>query len=250
MAKAQLEIRNPALDRAHPHFKGFRYASLGSHLDAIREPLARHGLMLTQTVGSENRYVTVTTVLAHTSGEWISSSVGMELAGNAKAQDLGAIVTYLRRYSIAAMALLTGDDDTDADEDRILRDEPKRPTAQSQNRDVFDPTPAKGKKAATAPAAAPANPSKPAHKWLPMGTDVVRVDRIVERGSDLYALLCQHATAGAAWVQANAEWAGKCTEGRNINLRWSQNPQGILIAQEVDDPPTFRNAAGELEIPY
>lgn len=241
VAKAQQEIRNPALDKAHPHFKGFKYASLGSHIDAIREPFARNGLMISQGVNSDDMRVSVTTLIAHTSGEWMSSTVGMTLAEKATAQTLGACVTYLRRYALAAMCLLTGDDDTDAEEDRETKVE--RPPVRASQRDVFDPTPVN---------AAPVAARPPAKSWPDDGRDVVIVEKIVPRG-ETNAVLCRHATQGACWVSVPVAGNMPLGVGDRIELSWKFNHKGdkpFAEAVEIGVPPTLKSIRKEQEIPF
>ena len=243
LAKAQMEVRNPSLDRAHPHFKGFRYASLGSHLDAIREPFAKHGLIVTQGVNSEGDRVSVTTQIAHTSGEWMRATVGITLAERAKAQDLGAAVTYLRRYAIASIAMLTGDDDTDADEDRAAKEPPRRePPRQESRRDVFDPTPV------AKPSAPASKGSMVAGKWGAKGADCVRPRKIAPRGDGVTAVLCDHAVHGSQWVAFPEAVAAAITEGSLIDIEWKWNDKGFY--ESAVATPVKRTKAGDIEIPF
>lgn len=254
MAKAQLEVRNPALDRAHPHFKGFRYASLGAHLDAIREPFARHGLIVTQGVESSDKGVSVTTMIAHGSGEWMRSSVGMDLPERATAQNLGAIVTYLRRYAIASIALLTGDDDTDADEDRIARaPQPAAKPAQAPAKPAAAPQPvAAPKPAATASALfattpvgdAPVKRGVALKPWGDAGADIVRVERIVDRDNGVSAVLCSHATEGQVWVSVPVHMIGAAKVGKTVDLAWAWNAAGFYEATRLSPAPTMSDMGG------
>ena len=120
LSKAQSEIKNPPLDSKNPHY-GNRYASLAAHLEAARTPLAKQELTLTQHLGYTDGRVCVTSLLSHSSGQWMRSTVAMPLWEKAKAQDLGSIVTYLRRYAIASLLMLTGEEDEDAEHDRNTR---------------------------------------------------------------------------------------------------------------------------------
>lgn len=249
LALAQSQTSNPALDRAHPHYKGFRYASLGSHLDAIRAPFAANGLIVTQGVTSEGNAVSVTTMIAHSSGEWMRSAVGMTLPEKATAQNLGAVVTYLRRYAIASMCLLTGDDDTDADEDREAR-QPARP----EPRPVVAAAPV-ARQAAPSKAAAerdalfgdrPVAPSRAAPSgWSPDGTEIVTMRKVVERDNGVRAVLCDHPTMGQSWVQFPAELAAAAVENRRCELAWEFNDNGnYMRAVEVRAAPKLAEMMG------
>jgi hypothetical protein len=54
--------------------------------------------------------VTVETVLMHSSGEWMSSVAAAPLS-KPDAQGVGSAITYLRRYSLAAIAGIAQEDD-------------------------------------------------------------------------------------------------------------------------------------------
>jgi hypothetical protein len=144
LSKANLEIRNAELDRVNPHFKN-RYATLGSILNAIRVPLAKHGVAPVQTVSMANGMVTVTTALIHSSGQAVEDTAMFPLPNNATVQQMGSAITYLRRYALAAIVGIVGDEDDDGEGDRSTRSEPRR--------EPFKPQAAQG---APAPAARPA----------------------------------------------------------------------------------------------
>lgn len=113
MVSALAELRNPFCDRANSHF-GQRYATLSAVLDQVRPVLAKHGLAVLQPVtNSQSGMLSVTTVILHTSGETIESTVSVPL--DARIQQIGAAITYLRRYSLSAMLGIVGEEDDDAE---------------------------------------------------------------------------------------------------------------------------------------
>src|SRR6185437_10617990 len=63
---------SPAVDEGG---KTFRYASLASGLEIIRKTLSKHGIAAVQTTAIDEaaELVKLTTVLAHSSGEWIAA---------------------------------------------------------------------------------------------------------------------------------------------------------------------------------
>src|SRR5437660_2987683 len=81
LAKAQTELTNPekslvATIRSPFPREGertFRYASLASGLDIVRKTLSQQDVAIIQTTRLEAGEVYLTTLLAHSSGEWISS---------------------------------------------------------------------------------------------------------------------------------------------------------------------------------
>jgi len=243
LAKAQAQIRNPALDAVNPHFKN-RYASLASHLDAIRAPLAAQGLAIVQSVETGDGQVAVVTTLIHASGEWMRSGVGMPLPERSTAQQLGSVVTYLRRYSLAAFCLIVGDTDDDADGDRRDREEPRRESAAA----LLDPTPKK----ATKPAPRADAPRKRG-AWEERGSDIVQIRRVVQRENGLVAVQASRADGATEWVQMTHAQSRSVSEGARIDLAWEWSPLGFYQATMMSSPPKasdFRDENGELMIPF
>jgi ERF superfamily len=125
LAKAQAELTNPekslvATIRSPFHREGdriFRYAPLSSGLDIVRKGLGRHEIATIQTtnIDKDAGLVRLTTVLAHSSGEWIASEWPVcPIADMASAQRMGAALTYARRYALFTLVGIAGEDDLDA----------------------------------------------------------------------------------------------------------------------------------------
>lgn len=94
----------------------YQYADLGSVLEAIRKPLSANGLAILQPVSTSADKVKVTTLLSHSSGEWISSSLVLtvEVNGNNPfIQSAGSAMTYGRRYGLSGLLSIA----TEADDD-------------------------------------------------------------------------------------------------------------------------------------
>lgn len=116
LSSAQGEMKPAAMASKNP-FLGNKYADLGEIIKAAVPALSKHGLSFCQPMENNGADVTVTTILMHETGEWISSSMtmpGEEKKGLSAAQSMGAIVTYMRRYSLASMIGMYADEDTDA----------------------------------------------------------------------------------------------------------------------------------------
>ncbi len=109
LSKAQGEMEGAAKDSTNPHFKS-KYADLASVWEACRKPLAKNGLAILQPVTADGQHVTVTTILAHSSGEWVSESLTMT-AQQATPQAVGSTITYGRRYGLSAMVGIAPEDD-------------------------------------------------------------------------------------------------------------------------------------------
>jgi hypothetical protein len=106
---AQKEINNASKDAKNPHYKS-SYASLGSVIEAVKDPLNKHGICVMQSLsdGSEGLYLT--TRLLHQSGQWIED-VAFTPLPKLDPQGVGSACTYLRRYSLAALLCITQEDD-------------------------------------------------------------------------------------------------------------------------------------------
>ena len=109
LAAAQGEIENANKNAANPHFRS-KYADLAEVLNTIRPVFAKHGLSLIQSPGFDGSMARVTTVLAHQSGGYMTSTASC-VPAKADAQGIGSATTYLRRYSAAAVAGIAQEDD-------------------------------------------------------------------------------------------------------------------------------------------
>lgn len=110
LSKAQGSIRNATKDAQNPHFKS-RYADLASIADACRDALSANGIAVLQIPFNDGQDVGVVTRLGHASGQWIEGRLKVAPA-KWDAQGLGSVITYCRRYCLAAMAgVAPGDDD-------------------------------------------------------------------------------------------------------------------------------------------
>lgn len=108
LAIAQGEISHAVKDSENPHFRN-KYADLASIWDAVRAPLSKAGLSVTQCPMSDGTRHWLRTTLLHKSGQWIASEC--PLIGGADMQKLGSALTYARRYALAAIAGVAQDDD-------------------------------------------------------------------------------------------------------------------------------------------
>lgn len=109
LAKAQGEIRNATKDSSNPHFKS-RYADLVSVVEACRPALVKQGIATVQMpTNMADGSVAVTTRLGF-KGEWLQSTIAAK-PSKFDAQGVGSVITYLRRYALAAMAGVAPEDD-------------------------------------------------------------------------------------------------------------------------------------------
>jgi hypothetical protein len=126
LAKAQTELSNPEKTavglisniRRGEDERTFRYAPLSMGLELVRKSLGGQQIAVLQTteIDRPSGTVNLTTVLMHTSGEWISSDWPVcQLSDASMPRRMGAALTYARRYSLFALVGIAGEDDTDLD---------------------------------------------------------------------------------------------------------------------------------------
>jgi ERF superfamily len=144
LARAQAELVNPEKSLAATiRSEGvggaeqtFRYAPLSSGLDIVRKTLGQHEIATVQTTSIDQTagMVSLTTVLAHASGEWIASDWPVcAVADTATPHRMGAALTYARRYALFTLVGIAGEDDLDAPDlttptNRTPRPEMPRPS--------------------------------------------------------------------------------------------------------------------------
>ena len=126
LAKAQAELTNPekslvATIRTDDPGRGversFRYAPLSSGLEIVRKTLSQHEVATVQTTALDQAagILCLTTVLAHSSGEWIASDWPVcAISETATPHRMGAALTYARRYALFTLVGIAGEDDIDA----------------------------------------------------------------------------------------------------------------------------------------
>ena len=113
MAKFQEEVKQPLKDKNNPFFKS-KYVPLENVVEAITDVAPKNGLSFVQwALNDENGRVGVATMLMHESGEWIKFDPVHMKADKETAQGAGALISYLKRYSLSAVFGITSDQDDD-----------------------------------------------------------------------------------------------------------------------------------------
>lgn len=116
LSKLQGEVQNLFKDKTGHNYK---YTDLASVLDMVRPLCAKYELSVSQLCCNDPASVDVMgveTVLMHSSGQYISSVLYMNVTigrGMSAAQAAGSVITYARRYALAAL-LGIAQTDTDA----------------------------------------------------------------------------------------------------------------------------------------
>lgn len=90
----------------------YNYSTLADVWAACRAPLSENGLAIVQTVIAKGQQITVSTLLAHAGGQWISEDLTMT-AGDEKPQSIGTAITYARRYALGAIVGVVSEEDDD-----------------------------------------------------------------------------------------------------------------------------------------
>jgi hypothetical protein len=130
LAKAQAVMPKAKMSGVNSRFadkatgKTGAYATLDDIRDAVKDTLTANGISYTQHPYSINGEVGVETMLIHSSGQWMRSRFGVPAAQH-NPQAYGSLLTYVRKFALAAAAGVSTQEDTDADE---VSHEPPSPT--------------------------------------------------------------------------------------------------------------------------
>jgi hypothetical protein len=96
---------------------GYKYTDIDTVISYIRPILAECGLAFMQALSTIDGKSAMTTRVLHTSGEWIEDTIilpDVSITKSNAAQNMGASITYMRRYSLCAVLGISADEDTDA----------------------------------------------------------------------------------------------------------------------------------------
>ena len=109
IVKAQGEIINAKATADNPFFKS-KYADLAELINTAKKPLADNDLAVIQSPSTEGNQVIVTGRVIHKSGQWIEDSISFE-TNKKDPQSIGTVITYGRRYQLAAFVGIAQEDD-------------------------------------------------------------------------------------------------------------------------------------------
>jgi len=149
LANAQAEIQQPVKSAENPYYNS-RYAPLDVVWNAARIAFAKHGIAVVQsptyevidlvtstkekadgtaeTTSKKYGVVTVVTLLAHKSGEWIRGT-HYALADQIGPQGAQSALTYARRGALSAMTGVTPQNEDDDGEAAVTHEDPNKPSA-------------------------------------------------------------------------------------------------------------------------
>ena len=122
MAKLQGELENVKKDSEG---YGYNYSNLASVIASSKEVLSQNGFSVMQPLTSSNdSLVSITTILAHSSGQYIQSDASLaviEMKKCNKAQGAGASLSYLRRYALQSILGMTSEDNDASSEGPVKK---------------------------------------------------------------------------------------------------------------------------------
>lgn len=231
LAKAQSIMQGAAKDATNPHFKS-KYADLASVWDACRKPLSDNGLSVAQFPSAEGPRVTVTTMLMHSSGEWLADDLSA-LARDDGPQGIGSVITYLRRYGLSAVAGVAPEDD-----------DAEKGEARHQGYAVTPQPATNGKDSHAAPAAEPASATT-VLKAVKAGKSGAKGELVTADGE---SLLCYDQRAVALAEQC-------CQDGALVTLTIAKSTSGNRYVKSVKRaaavaPQVLTTELDEWSIPF
>lgn len=125
LAKAQSEITDAIKDTDNPFFKS-KYADLSQVRSVVRAIFGSHGLSIVHMPTSSEAGLGLRTIIAHESGEYVSSVSHWPLQKK-DAQGMGSALTYARRYIDMSISGMAADDDDGNDASRPTEPKPAKP---------------------------------------------------------------------------------------------------------------------------
>lgn len=96
---------------------GYKYTDLDTVISYLRPILKSNGIGFMQTLTTIEGKSGLTTRLFNAEGEWIEDTTFLpevQLKGTNPAQNMGAAITYMKRYALCAILGISSDEDTDA----------------------------------------------------------------------------------------------------------------------------------------
>ncbi len=121
LSKAQAEMLPAGKNSDNPFFKS-KYADFNEIVKVSRPSLTKNGLSVMQIICDKGEHQVLETILGHSSGQFVVSEVKIAPA-KSDVQSLGSYLTYLKRYSYAAIVgVVISDEDDDGEAAMESRD--------------------------------------------------------------------------------------------------------------------------------
>lgn len=113
LAKFRQRLKQPAKDGSNPYLKS-TYVTLDGVIKAVDTALEGTGLSYIQEAATSDGLPAVRTVLFHEDGGTMASGwLSLPLKNGATPQDVGSLLTYAKRYQLAAFFGVSSDVDDD-----------------------------------------------------------------------------------------------------------------------------------------
>ncbi len=109
---AQGEMPSAFKDSINPYYKS-RYAGLTALFEAVRPVLSKNGLAVVFLPGRDENGTFMKCLLTHSSGQWMSGQLPIIISENGKIQDVGSLISYLKRYLLGCLTTITAIDEDD-----------------------------------------------------------------------------------------------------------------------------------------
>ena len=109
LCKAQSEMSGAKKKAANPFFKS-KYANLEEIINCAKDALSDNGLSISQFPVTGEVTAGVTTLLMHSSGQWIEDTLLLKCAKQ-DPQGMGSAITYARRYAYQSILGIPSEDD-------------------------------------------------------------------------------------------------------------------------------------------
>ena len=111
-AKTQQEMKQPLKNAENPFFNS-TYVPLENVAQSITDVATKNGLSYSQEPTVIDGVVSVTTLVMHSSGEWIEYEPLRLKPDKNNIQGCGSAITYAKRYALSAVFGITRDKDDD-----------------------------------------------------------------------------------------------------------------------------------------
>lgn len=116
---------------------GYNYSDLAQVIASSKDALSKNGLAVVQLVGSTNDKVNLTTILTHKSGQYFKSEATVDvisMKGCNAAQNMGASLSYLRRYTYQAIIGQPSEDNDASSSGFSKKAAPKKPEPKTETK--------------------------------------------------------------------------------------------------------------------
>jgi len=135
LAKTQGEMEEAEFNSSNPFFKS-RFSDLASVVKASRPYLTKNGLcVIHRILPDDHGQSCLRARLGHSSGQWIDSQVPIN-PPKQDIQSIGSYISYLRRYTYAALVGVVSSDEDDDGERAMKRNGQPQMISESEVRHI------------------------------------------------------------------------------------------------------------------